>query len=168
MKIGSIQRAPIQTPDAEVDAEAINIRALMSGEDIVADIRLDGRLKSLKQERGSRRLSNKAQYDLRKASAGADGRGLLVVYPVSRFSKPDPGSKERMPMDDALRAVDEKLVGADLPPMLGLAVIAPFDTAGKVKDKGTFVAVQPIFNDNEDLEVDLNVDAEKDFEGDPR
>ncbi|WP_211978364.1 Z1 domain-containing protein [Brevibacterium sp. W7.2] len=168
VKIGSIQRAPIQKPDEEVNAEAINIRALMSGEDIVSDIRLDGRLKSLKDERGSSRLSNKAQYDLRKASDGADGRGLLVVYPVSRFSKPDPDSKERMPMDDALRAVDEKLVDDGLPPMLGIAVIAPFDSAGKVKDKGTFIAVQPIFNDHEEPVVELTVDAEKDFEGDPR
>ncbi|WP_144588420.1 Z1 domain-containing protein [Brevibacterium casei] len=168
VKIGSIQRAPIQTPDSEVDAEAINIRALMSGEDIVSDIRLEGRLKPLKDERDSRRLSNKAQYELRKASDGAGGRGLLVVYPVSRFSKPDSGSKERMPMDDALRAVDQRLVADDLPPMLGIAVIAPFDTAGKVKDKGTFVAVQPIFNDDEEPEVELNVDGEKDFEGDPR
>ncbi|WP_222127585.1 hypothetical protein, partial [Brevibacterium casei] len=86
----------------------------------------------------------------------------------SRFSKPDSGSKERMPMDDALRAVDERLVAEDLPPMLGIAMIAPFDTAGRVKDKGTFVAVQPIFNDSEEPEYDLSVDGEKDFEGGPR
>lgn len=168
VEIGSIQRAPIKLTAAGEEAGQVDIRALMSGEDIVSDIRLEGRLKAIKSDRGKGRLSNNDQFDIRREPSGADGRGLLVLYPISRYSKPSPSSsEERVPMDHALGAIDPRLVDEGLPPLMGVAVIAPFDTANEVqyRDKGTFAAVQPIFNDGEDVDEEPIQDKEKDFEG---
>lgn len=168
VEIGSIQRAPIKPTGTAEEAGHVDIRALMSGEDIVSDVRLEGSLRAIKSARGMSRLNNNVQFDIRREPSGADGRGLLVVYPISRYSKPSSsGSEERVPMDDALRAIDPGLLNEGLPPLMGVAVIAPFDTANEVqyRDKGTFVAVQPIFNDSEVVDEEPIQDTEKDFEG---
>lgn len=170
-KLQSIQRAPIQVTEEGVEAKQIDIRALMSGEDIVADVRAEGRLQSIRKALGkddNARLSNKEQFSVRKSKEGADGRGLLILYPVSRYSRPvSTSNDERIPMEDALNKIDPALVREGLPPLIGVAVIAPYDTENDLdpKDKGTLVAVQPIFNDIEIFDGDVVEDNERDFDG---
>lgn len=163
--VKTVRRAPIASTDEELRATGdINIRALMSGQDIVADLRLQGSLAGLTGNEEVRRLTNNEQYDLRRKTTGADGRGLLILYPISRKSHATSGA--RRDMDGALRAVNPELAADQAPPIVGIAVIAPFDTDRTLVSKGTYVAVKPVFGTvEEEYDVEI-VDNEGDFRGD--
>lgn len=159
--VGSIRRAPIAKEFETLrDGKEINIRALMSGKDAILDLRLQGRLP---QNKTLAQLNNAAQYAWRKSRAGGDGRGLLVLYPISRHSAT--ASVDRMSMDSALSAIDPSLVEEGQPPILGMALVAPFDSEGKLQSKGSTIAVRPIFDDAEDLEEPIANDTEQDYQG---
>ncbi|MEY9259313.1 hypothetical protein ABH903_002345 [Brevibacterium epidermidis] len=161
MSVGSIRRAPIQTdPEILRDTEEVNIRALMSGKDVILDLRLQGLLpegKTLAQ------LNNAAQYAWRKNRSGGDGRGLLILYPISRHSASE--SHERMSMDSALSQIDPALVENGQPPIMGIAIVAPFDSENQLQSKGSTIAVRPIFDDAEDLDELIATDMERDYRG---
>ena len=161
-KVGSIRRSPINKKSDELqESESINIRALMSGKDVILDLRLQNKLP---QNATLAQLNNAAQYNWRKNREGGDGRGLLILYPISRFSAST--SKDRMPMNSALQAINPSLVEDGLPPVVGMAVVAPFDSRNKLESKGSTIAVRPIFDDAEDLDEPLVEDTERDFKGD--
>lgn len=161
-KVGSIRRSPIKKETDEIrESESINIRALMSAKDVILDLRLQDKLPpnaSLSQ------LNNAAQYNWRKDRDGGDGRGLLILYPISRFSAST--SKDRMPMSSALEAISPALTEDGLPPIVGMAVVAPFDSRNDLDTKGSTIAVRPIFDDAEDLDEPTVEDTERDFKGD--
>ncbi|WP_350270227.1 Z1 domain-containing protein [Brevibacterium sp. CBA3109] len=161
-KVGSIRRSPIERDLEELrESESINIRALMSGKDVILDLRLQNKLplnKTLSQ------LNNEAQYNWRKHRDGGNGRGLLILYPISRLSTAT--SEGRMSMDSALRVIHPSLVAPGLPPLIGMAVVAPFDSDNRLKTKGSTIAVRPVFDDAEDIDEPLVEDTERDFQGD--
>lgn len=161
-KVGSIRRSPIEKDQDELrESESINIRALMSGKDVILDLRLQNKLprnKTLAQ------LNNAAQYSWRKDRAGGDGRGLLILYPISRFSASN--SVGRISMGSALEAIHPTLVEPGLPPIIGMAVVAPFDSRNELETKGSTIAVRPIFDDAEDIDEAFVEDTERDFKGD--
>lgn len=161
-RVHAVRRAPIKTgPDSLRASQEINIRALMSANDVIADLRAQERLPeglSLKS------MNNERQYLWRKDRDGGAGRGLLLIYPISRHSPS--ASSERMPMDEALGLIDHRLVDVSQPPLIGLAMIAPTDIEHRLTSKGTRVAVVPTFNDNEELDEQVPVDNERDFRSD--
>lgn len=160
--VGSIRRAPIDTESETLrDTGEINIRALMSGKDVILDLRLQDRLP---QNKTLAQLNNAAQYDWRKNRSGGDGRGLLILYPISRHSTSS--SEGRMSMDSALRTIDPALIEEGNPPILGIAIVAPFDSENQLESKGSTIAVRPIFDDAEDLEEPVAYDTERDYKGD--
>jgi hypothetical protein len=157
--VSTVRRGPLQTGgkqhrhDAEVD-----IRALMSAGDLIADLNIERSCSGWKPGK----MKNDAQKDLRKSQDGASGRGLLVLYPISRTSTDS--SETRRPMVEALSDIDPALVLDE--PLFGLGMVAPSDTLDVLKDKGDFVAVQPNYTDDEEIIEDLPTDDEKDFGGD--
>jgi hypothetical protein len=162
VKVGSIRRSPINKKTDELrESESINIRALMSAKDVILDLRLQDKLPG---NATLAQLNNAAQYNWRKDRDGGDGRGLLILYPISRSSAST--SKDRMPMRSALEAIDPSLVQEGLPPIVGMAVVAPFDSRNELETKGSTIAVRPIFDDAEDLDEPLVKDTERDFKGD--
>lgn len=68
-------------------------------------------------------------------------------------------------MADSLNAIDASLTGEEQPPIIGLAVIAPFDTANRLASKGTRIAVVPTYGDSEDTGEETITDNERDFRG---
>lgn len=161
-KVGSIRRSPIERDLADLrESESINIRALMSGKDVILDLRLKNRLP---HNRTLSQLNNEAQYNWRKHRDGGNGCGLLILYPISRFSTSN--SVGRMSMDSALKAIHPSLVEPGLPPLIGMAVVAPFDSENRLKTKGSTIAVRPVFEDAEDIDEPLVEDTERDFQGD--
>lgn len=154
VSVNTVRRGPLQTrADAEID-----IRALMSAGDLIADLNIE--------RAGSGvipgKMKNDDQKNLRKSPDGASGRGLLVLYPISRTSKDS--SVTRRPMVDALSAIDPALVSVE--PLFGVGLVAPSDTMNVLKDKGDFVAVQPNYTDDEEVIEEPPADDEKDFGGD--
>lgn len=156
--VSTVRRGPLQVgKQTRADAE-VDIRALMSAGDLIADLNIE--------RSGSGwnpgKMKNDDQKDLRKSPDGASGRGLLVLYPISRTSKDS--STTRRPMVDALSAIDSSLVSDE--PLFGLGLVAPSDTMNILKDKGDYVAVQPNYIDDEEVIEEPPSDDEKDFGGD--
>lgn len=135
----------------------IDIRALRRGGDLLAD------LKALRAIESAATLNNAAQMRMREDRAGLDGCGLLQLYPISRDSIAR-NPENRMNMRDALSAAGASL-SADDAPIIGAALVAPIDTAHELRDKGTRVAVRPIFGEAEDPEGEPILDTEGDFRG---
>ncbi|MGL3148956.1 Z1 domain-containing protein [Microbacterium sp. A82] len=160
-QVNALRRTPIRThPETLRSSGEINIRALMAANDIVADLRAQG-----KTPHGVslRAMSNDDQYTWRRARDGGSGRGLLVIYPISRHSQST--SEERMPMADALSAIDDRLIDAERPPLIGFAMIAPTDIENRLKSKGTKIAVVPTYSDSDDIAEEVVSDNERDFQG---
>lgn len=157
----TVSRSPIFEAPNELRAkQELNIRALMTQGDILADLRhLDP------EEFDELRASvNREQLLKREEPTGINGRGLLVVYPISRSSRAR-DARTRMDMESALRTIDPNLVHATDRPLMGVAMIAPMDTEHKLKTKGTTVAVSPAFGQGEDVQDDVVADSEGDFSG---
>lgn len=158
VSVNTVRRGPLQViKQTRADAE-IDIRALMSAGDLIADLNIE----RVGSDLNSRKMKNDDQKDLRKSPDGASGRGLLVLYPISRTSQDS--NATRRPMAEALSEIDPALVTDE--PLFGIGLVAPSDTMDVLKDKGDYVAVQPNYTDDEeDLDV-LPADEEKDFGGD--
>lgn len=87
-----------------------------------------------------------------------------MIYPISRHSQlTQSTSRERMPMADALNAVDDRLTESDRPPLIGFAMIAPTDIEHRLTSKGTKIAVVPTYSDIEDIPEEVASDNERDF-----
>lgn len=161
VRVNTVRRGPLEVrPQHREDAE-IDIRALMSAGDLIADLRIERSGSDWKPGK----MKNDDQKDLRKSQDGASGRGLLVLYPISRTSTDS--SDTRRPMVEALSAIDPALVSDE--PLFGIGIVAPSDTLNVLRDKGDFVAVQPNYTDAEEFEEvieELPTDDEKDFGGD--
>lgn len=156
--VKTVRRGPL-TSDKQTRADAeIDIRALMSAGDLIADLNIERAGSDLNP--GS--MKNDDQKELRKSLEGASGRGLLVLYPISRTTKDS--SETRRPMIDALSKIDPALVSEE--PLFGIGLVAPSDTMDVLKDKGDYVAVQPNYTDDEEDIEELPADDEKDFGGD--
>lgn len=166
VSVQTVSRAPLDNKGAEEDA-TIDIRALMSGGDLSLDLSLSGKITAP----GSKPMNNKDQLIRRAHKDGAGGLGLLVIYPISRHSKAQEGSKVRTSMDSALKAINPHLLKDGVPPLFGIGFVTPFDVDNQLEEKGTFVAVTPTHVDEvEDLELHGGpiVDSEQDFDGDRR
>lgn len=163
-----VRRAPIRDTDPTADGSTINIRALMSGADTIADLRVST---DSAAGAGSDRLSRDDQISLRKrsiAEGGAGGRGLLLIYPISRMSKST--SATRISMDVALRKANPEILTEGADPLMGIGLVTPFDINNEIANKGTYLAVRPAFEsdheeiDETDHEPDF-VDTEDDYQG---
>lgn len=156
--VNTVKRGPLQVGKQRRDDAEIDIRALMSAGDLISDLHI---------ERGGSgwkpgKMKNDDQKDLRKSQEGAGGRGLLVLYPISRTA--NDSSETRRPMVDALSAIDPALVSDE--PLFGIGLVAPSDTMNVLKNKGGYVAVQPNYTDYEEIVEETPADNEKDFSGD--
>lgn len=161
---GAIRRSPIRfSSGTRPEEDEVNLRALMSGQDIVADVALKGILPKPALAT-DKRMTNIEQFEWRRKSQGANGRGLLALYPVSRTAGEE-NSAVRMPMAEALEIINPELLAPGRPPIVGIGLIAPFDTENQVKEKGTRIAVQPVFDDAEELDEPSVYDSEEDFRG---
>ncbi len=164
----SVQRAPLNPDAPEAVRGEANIRALMSSEDIVLDIKHTDAYRQTKEKSDKSQLTHRDQFLLRRQAEGAQGHGLLVIYPISRFSKPDTKSENlRVPMDQVLSGLDEKHIAPGLPPIIGIAVIAPtdFEQTLKYDEKGTYVAVKPRYEGVDEYDESDVIDDEADFDG---
>lgn len=145
----------------------LDIRGLMSAGDILEDLRRKRRT----SEQIKMAKTNSAQMDVRRDRDGLDGRGLLILYPISRNSKVTvPGETSqrasvRVDMSDALHKHAPELLIHPNEPLMGAAVISPLDTEKRLSDKGTSVSVRPAFLDDEQSVEVPQVDTEGDFRG---
>ena len=158
VEVRTVKRAPLRSGDQSGGAAEIDVRALMSAGDLVSDI-------AIEHPDARARISgmtNSDQKDFRKARDGAFGRGLLVIYPISRSSAST--SESRRSMSEALSEIDRDLVTEE--PLFGIGLVTPSDSQNVVKNKGDFVAVRPEYTDDDDAEVEAPLDNERDFGGD--
>lgn len=156
--VDTVKRAPLVNgrqdgPNAEID-----VKALMSAGDLISDLAIEKSIPGL----APAKMSNRAQLEFRKRQDGASGRGLLVLYPISRTSNST--SDTRRPMVDALTEIDTSLATHE--PLFGIGLVTPSDTMGVVPNKGDFVAVQPDYTDEDEFVENVPEDNEKDFSGD--
>lgn len=140
----------------------------MSGGDLSLDMAMLGRVPA--DEIAS--MKNKEQFALRSKKGVGDGAGLLIIYPISRWSPSKPSSKVRRPMAEVLEEIDSGLVREGAPPLFGIGLVTPFDIDDKLRNRGTYVAVRPSHVDDADDDVegiDVAVtDDERDFAGERR
>lgn len=162
--VRTVSRSPLAIREGAPVGTEIDIRALMSAGDLVADLRVMDRV----PEADTSKFTNQKQMDLRASRDGAAGRGLLVLYPISRNSLPT-DSGNRRPMSEALSAVNPDLAADGLPPIFGIGLVTPFDVDGVVRNKGEYVAVRPPQAGGDDEFVEeAPVDDERDFTGEPQ
>lgn len=138
-----ITRTPIVSANSS-DSSVINIRSLMSDGDILRDLKgFTGKEPSV-----GRGASHAKQLNERQNKDGLDGRGLLIIYPISRFSKAKESS-EREDMNVALARVAPSLTEKPNAPLLGVAYVAPWDTQHELSDsdRGMKVSVSPEFSE---------------------
>lgn len=165
--VRTVNRAPLATSAGD-GSSTIDIRALMSGGDLSLDMAMLGRVPA--DEIAS--MKNKEQFALRSKKGVGDGAGLLIIYPISRWSPSKPSSKVRRPMAEVLEEIDSGLVREGAPPLFGIGLVTPFDIDDKLRNRGTYVAVRPSHVDDADDDVegiDVAVtDDERDFAGERR
>lgn len=141
------------------DATYIDVRGLMSSSDIIKDLTLSTQKLPVKPASGFAKL--------REDRGGLNGRGLLFLYPIDRQSKPQQATNStRIAMDEALAKFDSPLLADLEAPLMGLALATPHDTEGRLQDKGSYVAVDPIYGEPEITEAPPLIDNERDFLGD--
>jgi len=131
----SVNRLQFSRHNAYVNDNFAYLKAIKSSTDIFADAdnpqELGRRCTNDKQ-----RFAERGKYD--------NGRGLIVVYPIRSDSKPDPNSKNRLPLD----AKDD---------VYGLAIFFPADQTNRGGQGGVRVKITPNSTENE----------EEDFENEP-
>lgn len=169
--VNPVKRAPIALRDGSEDTGSVNIRTLMTGDDMVIDFK---RLKTLPQDvsrdglGGS--LSMKEMKSARKAAGGAAGKGLLVLYPISRHSSVSESQRgtARSSMETVLESMGIEIEPGEAEPIIGYGMVIPSDTEGKLKHRGTYIAVRPDVTDavDEDEFLPETVqDSEGNFSG---
>lgn len=149
-----IERTPISNDNAS-DTSYINIRSLMQGGDILRDY--EGFFGE-KHELGANAKHNE-QLNVRRDRDGLDGRGLLILYPISRTSKVRGEKKHRRNMDETLQEVAPSMLGMKNKnlPILGVAYIAPLDTRDELNiPRGTRINVVPEFSESNDEFDDIH------------
>lgn len=155
-----VRRTAIELNDP--DAPYVDVRGLMAGSDIVKDLSL------LTQSTIARPSAGYAK--LREDRHGLDGKGLLYLYPINRQSQLQKNSLQksnsgRIAMDEALRIAGSPLYEDLVAPLMGIALATPFDTEGRLLDKGSYVAVEPIYGVPETIDVPAQIDMERDYQG---
>lgn len=135
--VKAVNRAPLGT----VEDQAINIRALMSGKDRIADLVAAGAPSSLDVS------SDADQVALRlrpTGEGGAGGEGLLVLYPIS-YESTAPASRgpksTRMDMRSVLAMLDQDPLPDSDRPLIGYGLVLPSDVEGLIDRDGHYKAV---------------------------
>ncbi|WP_104241056.1 Z1 domain-containing protein [Pseudoclavibacter sp. Z016] len=159
--VSSVRRAPISPDEDAVKGKHINIRALMSGDDMLLDLKLLDTGPDSERSKYSRR-DRTSQKAMRAAVNDGDGNGLLILYPLSPRSTPT--TRSRVEMQEALRRVNPDAKFSDQP-IVGVALVAPIDSRQELTSKGTFLAVTPHFQADEDVDELPTPDTEKNFTG---
>lgn len=157
-----IERTPIGDDNAS-DTSYINIRSLMQGGDILRDF---AGFFGEKHELGTN-AKHHEQINVRRDRDGLDGRGLLILYPISRTSKVRGEKTLRRNMDETLQNLAPSMLGDDNKnlPILGVAYIAPLDTRAELDiPRGTRVNVVPEFTESNN-ELDDIQDNEGSYAG---
>lgn len=161
--VKTVTRAPISGIDHRF-AHRINIKTLMTGDDYVIDLVLQGYRAEGKKKATLRELKR-----VRRDPEWGAGHGLLVLYPISRNSSPQRNSQARQPMADALRNIGHPELatpGDESQPIMACAVIMPSDIKNQIRDKATYVGVPrnpEIFDEESDFEGQMPGDREKDY-----
>ncbi|MCX0278266.1 Z1 domain-containing protein [Nocardia zapadnayensis] len=164
LSVRTVNRSPLAERGGKPRSTDVDIRALMSAGDLVADLRI----LDLVRPPESGQVTNRMQMALRSSREGAAGRGLLVLYPISRNS-PVADSKTRQPMSKVLGDINPELIAPGAPPIFGIALVTPFDVDGVVQNKGEYVAVRPPHSGGDDEFVEETpVDDELDYSGGDR
>ncbi|WP_424464151.1 Z1 domain-containing protein [Pseudoclavibacter helvolus] len=159
--VSSVRRAPISPDEDAVKGKHINIRALMSGDDMLLDLKLLDTGHDSERSKYSRK-DRITQKEMRAAVDDGDGNGLLIIYPLSPRSVPT--TKSRVPMQEALKQVNPDVEFSDQP-IIGVALVAPIDSRHELISKGTYLAVTPHFQADEDVDELPTPDTEKNFTG---
>lgn len=153
-------RAPFPMGSAHTSGTTVDIRSLTTEGDVILDLVLSGQI-SPEEERS---LDSGGRIAARKTMSKGGGAGLLVLYPISRFSKAK-SSGSRADMVEVLNAIDPTLTAPDRPPLFGIFMIAPFDSRETIRSRGTYVAVQPSAYEEPAEYDEVFVDDERDFSG---
>lgn len=134
--VRTVHRSPLADPEGH----SINIRALMSAQDRVLDLKAMGTagigdVKSEPQQNTARRRP--------VAEGGADGEGLLVLYPISTSSPVSSrAAGGRLPMAEVLQKIDSSIPDTPgLNAIIGYALVLPSDTTGALDNDGDFLSV---------------------------
>lgn len=146
--VKAVNRAPIN----ELDGASLNIRALMSGSDRIADLLLAGVPEASEAKRDMDRMLLRHRA---ASEGGANGEGLLVLYPISRSSQAQKSStreSHRVDMAAMLGQLLDGPVNTDLP-LIGYGMVLPSDAAGELDGDGDFRSVV-ISGAGEDEEID--------------
>lgn len=150
LQVKAVRRAPIKDPEEG----SVNIRALMSGNDRIADLATEG--SPLAEDAGNGDEQSAARLRP-KNEGGANGEGLLILYPISRMSRARSGAKDREDMQEVLKKIDPALAEVDMnEPFFGYAMVLPSDTEGLLTHDGDFLAVEIPAADEEEPENDPN------------
>lgn len=139
-----VNRAPFSSGTVEGGDGALNIRALMTGDDMILDLK---RLKVSPRASGGSGLKLQEMRAARRKEGG--GRGLLILYPISRNSEVSAASADagvREPMAEALQRIGgASPVGPEDEgnPIIGYSLVLPYDLEGRLERRGQFIAVTP-------------------------
>ena len=161
--VKTVTRAPLKGIDHRFP-NRINIRSLMTGSDYLIDLTMQG-YKS--DTDGLIRIEEAKR--IRQSTDWGNGRGLLILYPISRSSQPQRLSTARQSMADAFREIGRPelaMPGDESKPLMACALILPWDIHHEIKDKGTFVGVPnntEMFGGQDDYQEPMPEDREKDF-----
>lgn len=161
--VKTVTRAPLSGVDPRFP-QRINIRTLMTGNDYLIDLTMQGY-----KHDGTEKMTIEDAKNVRKDRDWGDGRGLLALYPISRNSQPQRSSTARQPMEDALRNIGHPelaMPGDESKPFMACAIIMPWDVNHQIRNKGTFVGVprsSEIFSKQDEYEEPLPKDREKDY-----
>lgn len=174
LRVKPVNRAPLKHSQ-DLATGQVDFRSLSPGASAVHDIRLlqhatDPSIRlpedTLKEAKTVRDFK-----DLRHNHKLGDGRGLLVLYPISRLSKRAPENEARIDLIDALLRENPGARRLELEsegPILGYSLVTPSDTEGVLseKERGSFSFVVPTFISDEDDLTDIRDEPITDNEGD--
>lgn len=137
-EVNALVRAPLQSPTGYA-----NIKALMTKGDAVLDLGASA----------VSRVNSGGDYRLVRGATGSDN-GLLVLYPISKSSKP---------MHAVEKTSRRELASPEH--LLGVGIVFPLVMDGDVSEDGTFLAVRPDWTPEfDDIdETEEFQDTENDF-----
>ncbi|GGE65002.1 Z1 domain-containing protein [Nesterenkonia cremea] len=159
VEVSTINRAPLQErlkpSSISNDPEAVGIRALMSSQDHLVDLRVMRDTGVPGYDSLPSKCSETEAAKLRREKAS--GRGVLVLYVVDSGSQPrnDDDRKTRTTMQTPEH-------------VLGFGMISPSDPHGLARDNEVYVGVVPDWTeqvDDEDVPMVDHIDREGDFNG---
>lgn len=158
-EVATVNRAPLQEgkkpSSISDDPDAVGIRALMSSQDHLADLRILKEAGIPGYESLPSRCSEKEAAEYRRSLAS--GRGLLVLYLVDKDS--EPRQKKEQTTRTKMKAEEH---------IAGFGMISPSDPTGLQRDNEVYVGVVPHWTEpeeDEDEAPSLFVDDEGDYVG---